>query len=128
MLQQELTEMRATLQAMQQNNLQQQHSGQESQQYFYPVANVMMQQYPSMMPQYAPAWQHPFANLTNVNLQKYIGNKRKRKKISGRDNHNINSIQIKDSSSNLLNPAPIQRSIAGLMEHAGNWGQSVGIR
>eukprot|EP00957_Ditylum_brightwellii_P064700 4910418-Ditylum_brightwellii.AAC.1 len=97
LLQQELAEMRATPQAMQQNNLQQRHTGLESQQYFYPAANAMIQQH----------------------LEKTI---------SGKDSHNRNSIQIKDSSSNLLDPTPIQRSIAGLMEHAITGGQSVGIR
>eukprot|EP00957_Ditylum_brightwellii_P044744 3392738-Ditylum_brightwellii.AAC.1 len=61
------------------SHLQQQNPGQENQQYFYPTENAMMQQYLLMVPQYAPAWQHPFANLTNVNPQQYNGNRRKRK-------------------------------------------------
>eukprot|EP00957_Ditylum_brightwellii_P101877 7765088-Ditylum_brightwellii.AAC.1 len=69
-----------TLQAIQQFHSQphQQNSGQENQQQFYPTANAMMQQCPPMAPQYAPAWQHLFANLTNQ-PQQYIGNRRKRK-------------------------------------------------
>eukprot|EP00957_Ditylum_brightwellii_P203438 15334614-Ditylum_brightwellii.AAC.2 len=90
MLQQELAEMCATIQAMQQINLQQQHPGQENQ------------------------------HIMETGGREEI--------IRIRDSHNSNRIQIKDSSNNLSASTPIQRSIAGLMEHAITGVQSVGIR
>eukprot|EP00957_Ditylum_brightwellii_P118583 9043791-Ditylum_brightwellii.AAC.1 len=57
-----------------------------------------------------------------------LGTGGREKTISGRDSHNSNSIQIKDSSSNLLDSTPIKRSIAGLMEHAVTGVQSAETR
>eukprot|EP00957_Ditylum_brightwellii_P140876 10731375-Ditylum_brightwellii.AAC.1 len=68
----------------------------------------MMLQYPPMVPQHAPAWQHPFSNLTN-DLQQYNGNRRKRKNNKRKRQPQQQQNQNQGQHQHLINANPNAR-------------------
>eukprot|EP00957_Ditylum_brightwellii_P138768 10577841-Ditylum_brightwellii.AAC.1 len=81
----------------------------------------MIQQYPLMVPQYAPAWQHPFVNLTNL-LQQYNDNRRKRKNNKRKKQLQQQQNQNQGQHLHFVNTSPNMRKYCWTHGACYHWG------